>query len=124
MRHGFGAWCGLIAAVCVWVCVQPVQTRASEVPAESLVLLHRPAASPLAGRFAQTQLPKIEALAREMGVAFRAVDIDLADGAPEAVGITPLVVFQNHRGRSVYQGRTATLAVSYTHLTLPTTPYV
>jgi polyisoprenoid-binding protein YceI len=34
--------------------------------------------------------------------------VEARDGSPEEVAITPLIVYQNHRGRSVYQGRTST----------------
>lgn len=74
---------------------------------ERLIVFVQPGASEVDTTFRQTQLPQIEALAREMGVPVRVVDAK--KGAPEEVAITPLIVFQNHRGRSIYQGRTTTL---------------
>ena len=41
-----------------------------------------------------------------MGVALHVVDA--RQGAPSEIALTPLIVFQNHRGRSIYQGRTNT----------------
>ncbi len=52
------------------------------------------------------QLPFLEELAEQQHVELRVVDV-AKKGAPAEVGITPLVVFQNHRGRSVYQGRSS-----------------
>ncbi len=57
--------------------------------------------------FADNDLPKLRQLAADMKLGFKVIDITA--GAPQQVGITPLVVFQNHRGRSVYQGRYKTL---------------
>jgi polyisoprenoid-binding protein YceI len=34
--------------------------------------------------------------------------VDARKGSPSTVGISPLIVYQNHRGRSIYQGRTTT----------------
>jgi polyisoprenoid-binding protein YceI len=67
----------------------------------------QPDASDLAGFFQVEHLPAIEALAGEMGVDFRVVDV--SKESPHEIGITPLVVFQNFRGRSIYQGRYATI---------------
>ena len=74
---------------------------------EQLIVFTQPNASALAGTFQAEHLPAIEKLADDMGVAFKAVDATA--GAPDSVGITPLIVYQNHRGRSVYQGRYTTL---------------
>lgn len=53
--------------------------------------------------FAKKHWPKLEKLAAELELPIR--EIDVRDGAPAEVGITPLIVFQNFRGRSIYQGR-------------------
>ncbi len=74
---------------------------------EPLVVFIQPGASALAERFEAEELPRIRALAQEMGLEL--VLRDAREGVPEAVGITPLIVFQNHTGRSIYQGRYATL---------------
>ncbi len=52
------------------------------------------------------QLAFLSQLAQEQGTELRVVDVS-TDGAPPEVGITPLLVFQNHRGRSIYQGRSS-----------------
>ncbi|MEM7624601.1 MAG: YceI family protein [Planctomycetota bacterium] len=81
----------------------------AEVADETLIVFVQPGASPLAERFANNELADLEQLAADAGVAFEVVDVTAAGGAPAGVGITPLVAYQNHRGRSIYQGRYATL---------------
>jgi polyisoprenoid-binding protein YceI len=56
--------------------------------------------------FQQRRLPQIRKLAQTLGVDLHVVDA--RKGSPSTVGITPLIVYQNHRGRSIYQGRTTT----------------
>lgn len=103
------------SAVCLSVGVAvlsaaPVATAGDSLVAdETLVVFVQPAASELASRFTDNELPEIEQLATDMGVDFRLVDVTQAGGVPEGVGITPLVAYQNHRGRSIYQGRYTTL---------------
>jgi len=53
--------------------------------------------SELAREFQTQHLPAIAALAREMSVDFKVVD--LSEQGPLEIGITPLVVLQNFRGR-------------------------
>ena len=48
-------------------------------------------------------------VAAKLGAELRLVDV-AREGAPPEVGLTPLVTFQNWRGRSVFQGRYADLA--------------
>ncbi|MEM6458377.1 MAG: YceI family protein [Planctomycetota bacterium] len=100
-------WLILLSVAAVW----PASPRASAeaVPAEQLVVFVQPDASPLAERFTAETLPELDALAADAGVSLRVIDLDEAGGAPEGVGLTPLIAFQNHRGRSIYQGRYATL---------------
>ncbi|MEO1235865.1 MAG: YceI family protein [Planctomycetota bacterium] len=78
-------------------------------PAEQLIVFVQPDASPLAERFQAESLPELRELADDAGIALTTVDVADAGGAPEAVGITPLIAYQNHRGRSIYQGRYETL---------------
>lgn len=76
---------------------------------EQLLVFVQPDASPVARDFRENRLPEIRTLAAEMEVAVEVIPV--GDGpVPPEVGITPLLVFQNHRGRSVYQGRTTTPA--------------
>ncbi|MFZ5572442.1 MAG: YceI family protein [Thermodesulfobacteriota bacterium] len=74
---------------------------------EQLIVLIQDRPTEVARRFRTDFLPPIERLAGELGVtvAVRAV----SDQAPAEVAITPLLIFQNARGRSIYQGRPNTL---------------
>ncbi|MEE8141759.1 MAG: YceI family protein, partial [Planctomycetota bacterium] len=49
----------------------------------------------------------IRQVAEQQGVAVSVRDP--RSGAPEEIAITPLLVYQNHRGRSIYQGRFTTI---------------
>ena len=81
--------------------------HAISVPgAEQLIVFVQPDKSPLAVAFRQHRLPQIEKLAQTLGVELHVVDA--RKGSPLSVGVTPLIVYQNHRGRSIYQGRTTT----------------
>ena len=75
--------------------------------AEQLIVFVQPGASEVDTGFREQILPDIEKLTSSMGVAVHVVDA--LKGAPPEVTITPLMVYQNYRGRSVYQGRTNTL---------------
>ena len=95
----------LIAALfCVVLFSPQIARPASET--EQLIVFLQPDVSPVAKSFQQRQLPQIRKLAQTMGVDV--VVVDAREGSPSTVGITPLVVYQNHRGRSIYQGRTTT----------------
>ena len=56
--------------------------------------------------FIERSLPVIQKMAQSMGVGVHVVDA--TRGAPMSVTLTPLLVYQNYRGRSIYQGRTTT----------------
>lgn len=75
--------------------------------AEQLIIFVQPGASRVDAAFQERSLPEIRKLAEAMQVQVHRVDA--SRGAPPEVAITPLIVFQNHRGRSVYQGRYTTL---------------
>lgn len=72
-----------------------------------LIVFLQQAHSEVEQAFVKDALPEIETLAKEMGITLFVTDT--RKGAPEEVTITPLIVFQNFRGRSVYQGRTTTI---------------
>ncbi len=76
-------------------------------PPEQLLVFVQPDYSPVDRRFQEAILPRIHELAEEIGVSVAV--LDSTKGSPEEIAVTPLIVYQNHRGRSVYQGRTATL---------------
>ncbi len=63
--------------------------------------------SDLARSFEQDDLPQIVALTQELGIT--ATVVDATSAAPTEVSLTPQLVFQNHRGRSVFEGRYASL---------------
>lgn len=77
--------------------------------AETLAVFVQPGAgdesSAVASHFQQDVLPEIEAWAADRGLDLKV--LDASAGAPEAVGLTPLVVHVGPRGRSVFQGRYA-----------------
>lgn len=75
---------------------------------EQLIVFVQPGKSPVNKRFIESSLPKIRKLADSMDV--RMYVVDATRGAPQTVTLTPLIVYQNHRGRSIYQGRTNTPA--------------
>ena len=74
--------------------------------AEQLLVFVQPGASAVQTAFQEQRLPKIRKLAESMGVTVHVVDA--RQGAPKQISLTPLVVYQNQRGRSIYQGRTTT----------------
>ena len=74
-----------------------------------LVVVVQSGASPLADRFARQTLPRLRQLADEASVPLVVHDVAEVGQTPRGVEITPLIVFQNHRGRSIYQGRYETL---------------
>jgi hypothetical protein len=74
--------------------------------AEQLIVFVQPGASSVDDAFKKFTLPLIKRLAKEMDVAVHVVDA--SKGVPPEVDLTPLIVYQNHRGRSIYQGRTTT----------------
>jgi len=85
------------------------QLRADGIDASDgqLIVFTQPQSSDLARKFHADQLPAIRKLAPEMNVPLKV--IDTGNGAPAEIKITPLIVFQNYRGRSIYQGRYADL---------------
>ncbi len=79
---------------------------AAEPEYEQLLVFVQPGKSAVDGHFQSTQLPAIRQVADSMDVGVHIVAVD--KGAPPEVTLTPLLVYQNHRGRSIYQGRTTT----------------
>lgn len=85
----------------------PFMLRGAVAEEEQLLIFVQPGISETNNLFEQRMLPEIRELAGKMGVAVHV--LDAGQGAPAEVAITPLMVYQNHRGRSVYQGRTTTV---------------
>jgi len=82
---------------------QPQQAAA---PAEQLLVYFEDDGSSAAKQFANETLPFLRELASAENLELTVSDP--REGSPAEVTISPLVVFQNHRGRSIYQGRTTT----------------
>ena len=95
----------LMAAILCLLLFIPKNAR-SAPEAEQLIVFIQPDISPVSKTFQQRRLPLIGKLAQTLGVDLHVVDT--RKGLPSTVGITPLIVYQNHRGRSIYQGRTTT----------------
>ena len=93
-----------LAVFCIVLWSPQYAGAASET--EQLIVFVQPDVSPVAKSFNQDRLPQIRELAQALGVDVHVVDA--REGSPSTVGITPLMVYQNHRGRSIYQGRTTT----------------
>ena len=60
--------------------------------------------SAVASEVRTTLIPTLEILGNELDLTVRVVDVT-ANGAPSEITITPLVVLQTSRGRSIYSGR-------------------
>lgn len=107
----------LPSVFCLLTASGPAPARAaSQSGAErgALALFVQPDVSEVGRTFEKDRLPPIRQLAAELGIEVRV--LDPRDGAPEEVGITPLLVYQNWRGRSIYQGRVANLGAIRTFL--------
>jgi polyisoprenoid-binding protein YceI len=81
--------------------VLATSTLAGASPETIVVLVDR--SSPHHAYFSTHVIPRIDSLVTANGIAIEVIDV--AGGAPEEVAITPLVLYQNARGRSIYQGR-------------------
>ncbi|MEM9752873.1 MAG: YceI family protein [Planctomycetota bacterium] len=90
-----------------WLAVWLV--AASAAGNERLVVFVDVGGSALQERFVAEQVPGLEALGEELGVAVELFDVAERGHVPEGVSITPLIAFQNWRGTSIYQGRYTTL---------------
>jgi len=93
-------------AAILCVVLLPPQYAGTASEAEQFIVFVQPDVSPAAQAFRQRHLPQIRKLAQTLGVDIQVVDA--RKGSPSTVGITPLMVYQNHHGRSIYQGRTTT----------------
>lgn len=97
----------IIQALSVICIILSGSGSAFSLSGEMLIIVLQDTGNPVEDHFKQSLLPGIRTVASDLGV-----ELDVLTGnaaLPEEVGITPLVVYQNHRGRSIYQGRTTTL---------------
>ncbi len=76
-------------------------------PGEQLIVFIQKTDSTIENHFQKNLLPEIVTIARGLDVAVTIEDGKR--GVPSEVCITPLIVYQNQLGRSIYQGRTTTL---------------
>lgn len=96
----------VFAAVFFTLLVCPHPAIRADTHDEQLIVFVLSGHSEVDNVFQRDQLPEIIRIAESMRVTVHTVDA--RDGAPPEVAITPLIVYQNHRGRSIYQGRTTT----------------
>jgi polyisoprenoid-binding protein YceI len=82
-------------------------TDAVAAETEQLLVFLQKTDSPVESVFISQHLSNIRKLAEEIGVSLHL--INARRGSPVKVAVTPLLVYQNHRGRSIYQGRTNTM---------------
>jgi polyisoprenoid-binding protein YceI len=94
-----------INIICTFLLINQSALAAPEP--EQLIVFVQAGASAVDTAFQKEHLPEIRKLANSTGVSLHVVEAKKA--APEEVALTPLLVFQNYRGRSVYQGRSTTL---------------
>ena len=95
-----------ITALLVSIFLVLPQGARTATDAGQLIVFVQPNSSSVDDVFRQRSLPEIRKLADAMGVSVHVVDA--SKGSPAEVALTPLIVYQNYRGRSVYQGRTTT----------------
>lgn len=75
-----------------------------EMPDEELVIFVQPSADgAITEQLEAEHLPAIRQTADALGISVRV--LDAAEGVPETVRITPLLVYQSARGRAFFQGR-------------------
>ncbi|MDX2502549.1 MAG: YceI family protein [Deltaproteobacteria bacterium] len=86
----------------------PATGSAAASENEQLIVFLQPDVSAVDAAFRENHLPQIRKIAHDMDVSVH--EVNAGKGSPGQVTITPLIVYQNHRGRSIYQGRTTTPA--------------
>ena len=97
---------GRILAPVLFLFAAACGVAAADTAYEQLIVFVQPGKSDVDQIFQAEQLPVIRQIADSMGVSVHTLPIK--GGAPPEVALTPLLVYQNHRGRSIYQGRTTT----------------
>ena len=90
----------------LWIILTLPQAANSSPESEQLIVFVQSKISAVDKIFIERYLPQIQQQVESMGVTLHVVEA--RNGSPEEVAITPLMVYQNHRGRSIYQGRTTT----------------
>lgn len=102
-------WLSLLAALLVlpsaMPAAQPPVPKVDAVKGQFIVFV-QPKDSALAREFTEKHLPELMKRADDLGADLRIVDVN-ESGAPAEVAVTPLIAFQNYKGRSIFQGRYA-----------------
>jgi hypothetical protein len=85
--------------------IVPPEKVPHDLAAERGVLLvfTRPDFSDLDAHFRARDLPRIKAACKAMDIPVQEVDARM--GTPKEITITPCLVYQNYKGRSIYEGR-------------------
>lgn len=97
-----------IIATAIFISIAvPCSASKADKEFEQLLVFVQSGDRPVDSFFQSQRLPQVRQLAGAMGVPLHVVRIGKA--APPEVALTPLIVFQNNMGRSVYQGRTNTI---------------
>ncbi|MGB0715323.1 MAG: YceI family protein [Phycisphaerae bacterium] len=90
-------------AAMIGVCwILPGVVVSGDAPEELIAFVQRDA-GPVSASFEAESMPRIQAIATAQGVPVRIVDV--GKGAPADLKITPVLMYQNHKGRSYFQGR-------------------
>ncbi len=84
----------------------PTDSWSADARSGQLIVFVQPEKSTVAKIFEQQHLPDIQKIASQMNIPVRVVDA--SHGSPSEITITPLLVYQNELGRSIYQGRFTT----------------
>lgn len=74
---------------------------------DEIIIFLQSKSSPVAEQFNKRTLAEINKIAKSMQIPVTIKDA--LRGAPSEVTITPMIIFQNHHGRSIYQGRATTV---------------
>lgn len=88
---------------CVLVACLGIAGLGNAAPPAEQILVFVASEGEIARNFAAEHLPGLRSAAEKLGIGVRVIDV--AGGAPRQVTLTPLIVYQNHRGRSVFQAR-------------------
>ena len=97
----------LLAGIIISILQPGTSLCFAESDGETLFIVTQTDDNPVESHFIKEIRPEIKTIATGMGI--KTVILHGSGKLPENVGITPLLIFQNYRGRSVYQGRTTSL---------------
>ncbi len=95
----------LLTLICTILLAAPLFS--AEMPENlrgELVIFQQPGISEVASSFEENTLPRIEEMVEESNLNLTVLNA-LDTSVPDEVKITPLIIYQNYKGRSIYQGR-------------------